>query len=247
MFFSRQTQPPVSSAPPQAASSSCLENLRLVRSKAARRLALRVDPARGDICLVVPVRTSEKKAWQFAEDNLDWIEQRLARLPKPIPFEDGVIIPIFGKPRLISIVPCSGRVTTIDLTSDALVVQTPRADASTNIKRYLYSLLHDVAAPLAATKARSIGRRVNKLQFRDTRARWGSCGVDGDLMLCWRLVFAPIEVIDYVVAHEVAHLKHMDHSPRFWSLCDQLSEDMNFACNWLKINGDKLLTYGIRP
>ena len=235
MFFLRQTEPPG------------LEHLRFVRSKVARRLALRVDPARGDICLVVPTRVSEKKAWQFAEDNLEWIEQRLARLPKPVPFEDGAIIPVFGKPRVISVVRCGGRVTSVTLREDTLIVDTPREDASSNIRRALFDLLEEVAAPLAATKSKSIGKTINKLQFRDTRARWGSCGVDGDLMLCWRLVFAPIEVIDYVVAHEVAHLRHMDHSPRFWELCDQLSEDMDYARNWLKINGDKLLTYGTRP
>lgn len=247
MFFSRQTPSPETSATLQAQQPSCLDNLRLVRSKAARRVALRVDPARGDICLVVPTRVSEKKAWRFAEDNLEWIEQRLARLPKPIPFEDGAIIPIFGKPRVVSIVPCSSRVTSVTLKADTLVVETPRGDASSNIKRTLCALLEDVIAPLADTKAKSIGKSVNKLQFRDTRARWGSCGVDGDLMFCWRLVFAPIEIIDYVVAHEVAHLRHMDHSPRFWDLCDNLAEDMDYACDWLKINGDRLLTYGIRP
>lgn len=206
-----------------------------------------MDPTRGDICLVVPSRVSEKKAWQFAHDNRDWIEERLARLPKPIPFENGAVIPVFGKHRSISISNTGGRTTSVTLKSETLEVLTPREDPSTNIKRHLCEMLLDTVGPLAETKAAAIGKRIKKIQFRDTRARWGSCGPDGDLMLCWRLVFAPVVVIDYVVAHEVAHLKHMDHSPRFWDLCDQLSEDMEYARDWLKANGDRLLTYGTRP
>jgi len=180
---------------------------------------LRVDPARGDICLVVPMRTSEKRAWTFAASQTDWIEAQLAKLHKPVPFVDGAVIPVLGIDRAIRVVPSTSRTTEFELTNQELIVKTRRADPSTNIRNYLYQLLEDIVLPMAKQKATLIDRTVTELQLRDTRTRWGSCGHDGKLMLSWRLVFSPMNVIDYVVAHEVAHLKYMSHGPRFWSVC----------------------------
>lgn len=224
---------------------SVLSSVRFVRKSTARRIALRVDPARGDICLVVPMRTSEKRAWEFAVSQTDWIQKQLAKLHKPVPFTDGTVLPLFGIDRVIRVVPGTSRSTEFELTETELIVSTRRADPSTNIKQYLYKALEDVVLPMARDKAASIDREVTELQLRDTRTRWGSCGHDGKLMLCWRLIFAPMNVIDYVVAHEVAHLKYMSHGPRFWDLCEKLSDDFE-ARHWLKLNGDRLLQYGLK-
>ena len=228
---------------------SPLTGVRLVHSFKARRLALRVDVARGEICLIVPKRMSEKRAWEFAHANVGWIQTRLSKLEKhtAIPFTHGTVIPIFGIPRTIQINHASGRVTTCVLHDEYLHVHTKRTDPATNIKRYLYDLLDETARPLAHEKATSIGKTITAFDLRDTKSRWGSCAPDGRIMLCWRLIFAPIHVIDYVVAHEVAHLKHMNHSERFWGLCDNLSDDMAGAKDWLKANGETLLRYGVQP
>lgn len=218
-----------------------------MRSATARRIGLRVDPARGNICLVVPKRGSERAAWKFADDNRAWIEQRLARMEKPVPFLDGTIVPVFGHDRRIRIVKTTGRTTSILLHDDELEVRTPREDPSTNIRRFLEQRLHDIILPLAREKAAAIKKEVVSIQLRDTRTRWGSCSSDGKMMLCWRLVFAPMFVIDYVVAHEVAHLKHMNHGNRFWALCEALSDDFQPGYKWLDVNGDRILKYGMRP
>ncbi len=235
-------KPPVPVPAPEG-----LEILRVVHSPTARRLALRVDPMRGDICLVIPKRVSQKTAWKFADANRGWILTRLAKMHKPVLFTHGAIIPVFGIDRTIVITPTGGRTTAITLTDTTIDVQTPRADPATNIKRFLYQTLEDTVRPCANAKAASIGKSVTEIQLRDTRTRWGSCAPDGRMMLCWRLIFAPVSVIDYVVAHEVAHLKHMDHSKRFWDVCEQLSDDMHFAKDWLNRHGESLLKYGGRP
>ncbi len=218
--------------------------MRLVRSGNARRVGLRVDPARGDICLVCPRRASERTAWQFALDNRAWIDRHLAKMEQPVAFTDGAVIPVFGIERTIRVVKGTSRVTSFELTDGALIVTTTRPDPATNIRRYLYQLMEDTAWTLARAKAASIDRPVVAIQLRDTRTRWGSCSPDGRLMLCWRLVFAPMHVIDYVVAHECAHLKHMNHSKRFWLLCEGLSEQMEPARDWLDFNGNSLLRFG---
>jgi len=217
--------------------------IRVVRSMTAKRIALRVDPARGDICLVIPNRASEKKAWAFAASQRDWIEKQQAKLLKPVPFIHGAAIPVLGIERTIRVETITSRTTEFELTDSELIVRTRRPDPSTNIRNYLYELLEQTVLPMARTKAETIDRRITELQLRDTRTRWGSCGHDGKVMLCWRLIFAPEAVIDYVVAHEIAHLKYMSHGPRFWALCEKLSADFS-AKDWLKVNGDKLLQYG---
>ncbi|MCB1539125.1 MAG: M48 family metallopeptidase [Rhodospirillales bacterium] len=238
MFF-RSTTPKPPHIPPEG-----LENVRVVRSGTARRVALRVDPARGEICLVVPKRASEKTAWRFADANREWIDAHLAKLEKPVPLAHGSVLPVFGRDRLIVVTLGTGRVTHCTLNDTTLAVSTPRPDPASNIRRYLYRILETRLRPLAETKSQRIERSVQGIQLRDTRARWGSCSPDGRLMFCWRLVFTPDHVIDYVVAHECAHLRYMNHSQRFWDLCQSLCEDMDGARAWLSANGDRLLCYG---
>jgi len=96
------------------------------------------------------------------------------------------------------------------------------------------------ARPLAAR----IGRDVTQITVRDTRSRWGSCSGRGNLSFSWRLIFAPERVIDYVVAHEVAHLAEMNHGPRFWRLVESLSPDSAVSRAWLKRHRSRLFSYG---
>ncbi len=98
-----------------------------------------------------------------------------------------------------------------------------------------------------ALRSVSAPRPLGRITLRDTRSRWGSCSHRGDLNFSWRLVFAPLPVLDYVVAHEVAHLAHLDHSPAFWRLCDALSEEPGWTKAWLRRHGQALLRYGARP
>ena len=96
----------------------------------------------------------------------------------------------------------------------------------------------------ALEKARLAERTVTSVTLRDTRSRWGSCTPDGAISLSWRLVLAPLPVLDYVVAHEVAHLAHMNHGPRFWALTAKLTDQVTGPQRWLKDNGARLLRYG---
>ena len=86
-----------------------------------------------------------------------------------------------------------------------------------------------------------IGLPARPVTVKDTRSRWGSCAPDGTLMVCWRLVMAPPWVQHYVAAHEVAHLRHMNHGPAFWALVEELTPDRKAATQWLRLNGAALL------
>jgi predicted metal-dependent hydrolase len=93
---------------------------------------------------------------------------------------------------------------------------------------------------LSRMHASSIGATIRSISMKDTRSRWGSCSTEGNLSFSWRIVMAPPQVIDYLAAHEVAHLKEMNHGPHFWALCRKLCPQMEEAKAWLKRHGSQL-------
>src|SRR6267154_1781444 len=113
------------------------------------------------------------------------------------------------------------------------------------LRDWLTGELRGRLVPLVYAKAARVERPVKRITVRDSRSRWGSCGPDGTMSFSWRLVFAPPEVLDYLVAHEVAHLVHLNHGPRFWALARMLCEGpIEVPQSWLKANGEVLLQYG---
>lgn len=219
--------------------------LRFRISVRARRLALRLDPKSGAIHLVVPKRASLQKALEFAKQYQDWIDRHADNILPAILFEHGNLIPVLGRERLIEVTFNPGlKRTAITLTDDSLRVHTNKDDPSARIIRFLKNIARDEITRLAREKAATIDRTITDIQIRDTKSRWGSCSPDGTLCFSWRLVLAPYESFDYVVAHEVAHLIHMNHKTRFWALCEKLSTDFATGHGWMKKNAQTLMRYG---
>ena len=109
---------------------------------------------------------------------------------------------------------------------------------------WLKSEAQRTISPLCLAKAAKIDRRVRRVVVRSQRSRWGSCGANGHLSFNWRLILAPDDVLDYVVAHEVAHLMEMNHSPAFWRVVRRLTPEMENARAWLNRKGQQLYRYG---
>src|SRR5262245_3075393 len=214
-----------------------------VRSARARRASLRVDVARRRILLTAPLRMSRATAIGFAEAQAGWIAARLKRLPARRPFADGAEVPLFGTPHLIRH-RGDTRGTVWREGAEIHVAGQPE-HLPRRLRDWLTGELRQALVPLVHAKARQVERPVKRITLRDSRSRWGSCGPDGGLSFSWRLVFAPPEVLDYLVAHEVAHLVHLNHSPRFWALARQLCDGpMEAPRAWLKAHGETLLQYG---
>jgi hypothetical protein len=123
-------------------------------------------------------------------------------------------------------------------------VLTNKIDPSARIRRFLIDFARERIAEMTYEKAAMIRRKVTDVEVRDTRSRWGSCGDDGRICFSWRLIFAPLKALDYVVGHEVAHLLHMDHSDNFWNACERLCKDYEFGKNWMRDNGHDLMRFG---
>jgi hypothetical protein len=214
-----------------------------LRSARARRVSLRVDSARRRIVLTAPLRMSRAMAIGFAETQAGWIAARLKRLPTRQPFVDGAELPLQGVPHRIRHRP--DRRGTVWLENGEIHVAGRSEHLSRRLHDWLVEEMRRRATPLVLAKANRVERTVKRITVRDGRSRWGSCGRDGSLSFSWRLILAPPEVLDYLVAHEVAHLVHMNHGPRFWALAESLCDGpMAPAHAWLKANAEALLQYG---
>lgn len=211
--------------------------VRLRRSTRARRVSLKVSRLDGAVTLTLPARAALKGAMAFLHDRRDWIAAALEGLDGPLAVAPGALLPVEG--RLLRVTPAPIRAARID--GDSLLV--PQARPAAGALAFLKLRARQRLAECCATHAARLPRSPGKLTLRDTRSRWGSCTASGDLMFNWRLILAPPRVLDYVAAHEVAHLMHMDHSPRFWDEVARLLPDYREARRWLKTEGAQLHRY----
>ncbi|PRX33761.1 hypothetical protein SAMN05216257_104323 [Meinhardsimonia xiamenensis] len=210
------------------------------RSARARRLSLRVSALDGRVTLTLPRRAEVGEALAFARSRAGWIREHLARQPEPVHVRPGVRLPLAGGMVTIA----TGPVRALRLRGDSLVIPEHRAgQAAAVVRGWLKGRARDALATACDRHATALGRGYGRLTLRDTRSRWGSCSAEGNLMFSWRLIMAPPEVLDYVAAHEVAHLVEMNHSPAFWALVEKLFPAHRAARRWLREHGTGLHRY----
>lgn len=208
----------------------------------ARRMTLRVDRAQGRVSLTLPPGVDMDEGLRFVSRQRRWLRTRLAELPAQIPFADGTVLPILGDPHVIRHWP-QGRAGVVRAHGEIRVCGR-KEHLARRVTDFLKSESRREIVPRVHAFAERIGRPAGRITLRDTRSRWGSCSSRGDLNFSWRLVLAPEPILDYVVAHEVAHLRHLNHGPRFWALVDELVDDVAGRRRWLRQHGAELLRYG---
>ena len=208
----------------------------LRRSARARRFSLRVSRLDGRVTLSLPPGAREAEAMAFARQQEPWIRRALADLPQTATVGLGALVPVEG--RLLRLDAGPGRLIRID--GDSLLIPGNPAQAGVRAGAFLKHLARDRLTEASDRYARMIGRPYSRLTLRDTRSRWGSCTADGALMYSWRLAMAPPAVLDYVAAHEVAHLAQMNHSPAFWAIVARLVPGYAAQRRWLKLHGQAL-------
>lgn len=236
------------------------------RSARAGRLTLRVNEARRGAVLTMPLRASLGDAGDFLNRHAAWLRERLAALPAPVPFADGALVPLRGithAVRLVGRVRGRGVVWTVagDDGTDRAMSWDPASPPSCasppaicvagdreHVARRLADWLRrearkDLSARVAR-HAETLELQPKRLTVRDQATRWGSCSTTGALSFSWRLILAPHFVLDYVAAHEVAHMKEMNHGPAFWRLVRRAAPRTDEARRWLKTHGATLHRYG---
>lgn len=211
------------------------------RSNRARRVSLRIDARAGAVVVTLPPRARRRAGMALLATHAAWVRERLAALAPHIPLLPGSELPLGGLRHVIRHDP---EMTGVTLAAGAILVGGPEGKVGAQLAAFLKAEAQRRIRVLAAGHVALLGVAPRGIRLKDTRSRWGSCAPDGTLAFSWRLVMAPDWVLDYVVAHEVAHLKELNHSPRFWAHVERLTPHRDAAVEWLRQNGPALLRVG---
>ena len=215
--------------------------INLRRSARARRLSLRVSNLDGRVTLTVPAGMNLRAAQGFAEKKAEWIARAVARRPCPMQVDVGAEIPVEDKPRMI----VAGSGATAKFADGA--IEAPEGSAAPAVMALLKELARERLVAAAKRYSPAVGKEFRRLTLKDTRSRWGSCSAEGNLMFSWRLIMAPPSVLEYVAAHEVTHLMHMNHSRAFWSVVRKVCPEYQASRDWLRREGAALHRYRFSP
>lgn len=214
----------------------------------ARRLIIRVHPSTGEVTVVAPSRRALDHALDFAKQEAAWIKRRLAKVPRTVELALGAVVLFRGEEHLVTAGARGPAPVWIEEADGARFIRV--SGRAEHASRRLFDFFKREARTALAARtvelAARIGARPARITVRDTQSRWGSCSTERSLSYSWRLVLAPAFVLDYVVAHEVAHLKHMNHGPRFWKLVRELTSEADAAQDWLGRNGPLLHRYAVK-
>lgn len=240
LFYSRKSK--INVKDPKVEFSIGEITIQVRRLATARRISLRVKSATDGV-LTAPPRVSLREIQRFAESQREWIEKAAERMGAATgtPFIPGAVVEIGGRP--ITLVHQQSTRGAI-LTEDQLIVGGDIEHFARRVTDYLKKLARETLSARTRFYAQTLGVTVRQVSVRDTRSRWGSCSAKGTISYSWRLILAPPTVLDYVAAHEVAHLLEMNHSSRFWAIVARLYPTYIQAQHWLKTNGTSLHRYG---
>jgi predicted metal-dependent hydrolase len=216
--------------------------VRVRRSARARAYRLTIDGARGELRLSMPVRASLKRALVWAQDHEAWVRDQMARQPAVTMLNDGAVFPLEG--RDVRICWQAEATRTIRLEGDRLLLGGAAESVPARVLRWLKGRAKAVLDTDTHEMARDNGLIVASVGVGDPRSRWGSCTSSGVIRYSWRLILSPPSVRRATVAHELAHLLHMDHSPAFHAAHARIyGADPKPARAWLRAHGAGLHRY----
>lgn len=220
--------------------------VKLIVNPRARHVSVRIDPTRREAIATAPSKRFLKHAAQFAAERAGWIAHELARLPQGVSLIPGARIAFRGVDH--DLVYEHGRGAARIEAGDVPQVIVPAPDVAlfeSRLLRFLKDQAREDLIDRVATHAVALGVKPMRVQVKELRSRWGSCSVDGVLSFSWRLILAPPFVLDYLAAHETAHLKEMNHSRRFWALVRRCMPDFERGRAWLHAHGCGLHAVGL--
>jgi predicted metal-dependent hydrolase len=225
------------------------EPVEVRRHHAARRMTLRVSRTQRSVIVTLPMSCDLAQAGTFLTSNLDWVRERLGSLPDEVPFTDGCVMPLRGVPHIVKFAGSCSDSGVVTITKDSagrpvLRVAGRLEHAPRRLRDWLVQQACRDLDVRVTHHAKQLKLRPTRLTVRDQTSRWGSCSSTGALSFSWRLILAPPFILDYVAAHEVAHLAEMNHGPRFWALCRKTMPRTDEAKAWLQVYGVDLHRYG---
>ncbi len=215
--------------------------IRIRRNRRAKRMILRLSPCGRELRITIPNRVSDKKALTFISSQYKWLKEQIASSAQPVYFTPNTVVPLFGQDCLLL---HNKEQRGALYTGDKLVIGGNIEHFPRRVRDWIFNRAKQNFSETALSLADKIDCQPAAITIRDNASRWGSCSRKRRINLNWRLAFAPTIIAHYVIAHEVAHLRHFNHSADFWQLVSILSPDYKEAKQWLKANGRQLYRFG---
>ncbi len=218
--------------------------VRLEVNPRAKRIILRLDRRNRQGVAVAPGTRFLSAAAAFAAERAEWLADQIDSAPDSLPFEEGGTFPLRGEPCCVTS-EGPGRVARLE-TGPPQLLRAPGAPdtLSARVTRFLKKEARTALEEAVTRHCETLSVRASRITVKDTRSRWGSCSSDGRLSFSWRLICAPPDVLDYVAAHECAHLIEMNHSPAFWAHVAKCRPDWKRQRAWLRSSGETLHAVG---
>lgn len=211
--------------------------VRFVKNERARRFVLRLSREDDCVVITVPRGASRREGLDFARRSVKWIAEQLGRRPTRQPIGGGIVIPLRGTPHAVRPTGIRRGIIAIDAAEREILVPGDGRHIGRRVRDWLKECARRDLEAASRKYAAAMGVSFRSLTVRDQKSRWGSCSSAGDLSYSWRLILTPEHVLDYVTAHEVAHLKHMNHGRNFWALVKAHCTHADQARAWIRRNG----------
>lgn len=213
--------------------------IQLRRNTGAKRLSLRICSLTGDVKITAPNWVPLAQIHGFITEKQAWIIQHLTQMAPVTVIKPGAQLPIEGRLTQMRHAPDGPS----HITDGELRIGGSANHFAAKVEGVLKAHARAKLALACDEYAHRLGRPFSSIVLRDTRSRWGSCSAQGRLMFSWRLIMAPPDILSYVAAHEVAHLRHMNHSQAFWNCLHDIHGPWKEKRNWLHTHGASLHRY----
>ncbi len=215
------------------------------RHPRAKYMRITITPHNG-VVVTLPARLRRYVSpAKLLEEKQDWVLEQIARIPLPeatTPLADGARIYYLGEEIVVSLRD-GGLWQGCELRGNELIVRVPLdydGEPRALVLAWIRERAADVIAREAREQAERIGVAFNRLAVRDQKTKWGSCSKNGNLSFNWRLILFPPAILRYVVIHELCHLRHFNHSARFWNLVARHDPQFQTSIDWLRENGPRM-------
>ncbi len=216
-------------------------SIEVVLSPRAKMLGLRIDAKKRLPVLTIPKYCSKKQAINFVINQKQWIDEHLQKLQIRKPFEEGEKICLNGQD--LELKHCATLRAGVQIENGYMLVSGEKCFFSRRVRDFIKEQAQKILYQMSVEKATKLQCKINRIIIKDTKSRWGSCSSLNNINYNWRIMLAPPLVIDYLTAHEVAHLKYQNHSADFWKCVDELAENAGYGRQWLKKNAESLNKY----
>ena len=211
------------------------------RKNKVRRLSLKVCRVTGKISINASLYLPNLDIINFFNKNHSWISKQINKCVIPKIVDKGLLLPVEGHYYKLVI---KNNVSEVGfLESNKICLPKNIINVGHAVQKFLIVYCKSIMTPFIIKKSNLFKKKIQKISFKDTKSRWGSCSSKGSIMLNWRLVMAPPSVYKYVIIHELSHLVHMNHGYLFWKLVGELHPSYMSDREWLNKNGHEIRKY----